>query len=599
MDGQGAADHRTIIAVDVEGFGRQLRTQANQRAIRDGLYIAMREAFGEAGIRWDDLYHEDRGDGILILVPPEVRKSVFVGPLLPALVGALRRHNDAHRRPDRIRLRMALHAGEVRHDQHGVTGVSIVRAFRLLECDEVKRALADSSGLLAVIASSWFFEEVIQDDPANAAEYRPVAVTVKETTTTGYICLPDDAAGAWHDTRIMEPGTQPPLPRGRERRPGLVMAWIALAGTILALTAALAVRLILPGGGNPSGNAGTNPGGGIPLRPKSATPSPHPTGPPGAAEATIPAGPKGSPFVTVAFDADGTLLAIGNGDGSTSLWQVSASGKPMGPASRPFVDPGGQGISSMDISPNGALLATGDSDGTAYLWTVRTHTYVSLRDTDGGSVGSSVDSVAFSPDGAYLAVGDSNGYVYLWSVASPHNPFYLSDPDGSNVSSVAFSANGNYLAAGYEDGDTYLFAISGGRGTSSGNFDNPGSQGVTSVAFSQNGEWLAAGDADGAVYLWLVASGNHRDLLDPNGTGVDGVVFSSDGRYLFAADKNGATFIWMVADYYRQKLTPPRHLYGPNGNEPLSIAYRRNGTLLAVGDAVGSTELWSTNWLGS
>ena len=191
MENQDLAVHRTIVAVDVEGFGDRHRTNRNQVAIRDGLYSAMREAFLQAGIPWNDRDHEDRGDGLFILVGSEVPKSLFVESLPSVLVSALRRHNGTHSDLEQIRLRMALHAGEVNYDQHGATAVSINLAFRLLECAPVKGALADSSGVLAVIASSWFFEEVIRHNASVAAGYVPVPVVVKETTTTGWICLPD------------------------------------------------------------------------------------------------------------------------------------------------------------------------------------------------------------------------------------------------------------------------------------------------------------------------------------------------------------------------------------------------------------------------
>src|SRR5207249_2633199 len=87
-------------------------------------------------------------------------------------------------------LRMALHAGEVHYDQHGVTAVAVNLAFRLLDAEPLKAALARSSGVLAVIVSSWFFEEVVRHG-GTVPEYRPVEVAVKETTTTGWICLPD------------------------------------------------------------------------------------------------------------------------------------------------------------------------------------------------------------------------------------------------------------------------------------------------------------------------------------------------------------------------------------------------------------------------
>jgi len=197
MEDQRLAVHRTIIVVDVEGFGDQRRTNPHQVTVRDGLYRAMRDAFGRAGIPWDDCGREDRGDGVFILVPAEVPKGLLVEALPSALVAALQAHNGAHPGPERIRLRMALHAGEVRYDEHGVTAAAVTLAFRLLEAGELKAALASSPGVLAVIASSWFFEEVVRHSTADAAAYRRVKVDVKETTTTGWICLPDqlDSAG--------------------------------------------------------------------------------------------------------------------------------------------------------------------------------------------------------------------------------------------------------------------------------------------------------------------------------------------------------------------------------------------------------------------
>lgn len=191
MEDRGPAVHRIIVAVDVEGFGDPHRTNRNQVAVREGLYRAMREAFHLAGIPWADRDHEDRGDGMFILVGPDVPKSLFVESLPPALVTALRSHNATHPDSERIRLRMALHAGEVHYDGHGVTSASLNLTFRLIEAGPLKEALAGSSGVLAIIASSWFFEEVVRHSAADAAAYRSVPVTVKETSTIGWICLPD------------------------------------------------------------------------------------------------------------------------------------------------------------------------------------------------------------------------------------------------------------------------------------------------------------------------------------------------------------------------------------------------------------------------
>jgi tetratricopeptide (TPR) repeat protein len=210
MKDQRLAVHRSIVVVDVEGFGDQRRTNRDQVAVRDGLYRAMRDAFGGAGIRWDDCDHEDRGDGVFILVPAEVPKGLLAESMPSALVTALRTHNGAHSGAERIRLRMALHAGEVHYDEHGVTAAAVNLAFRLLDASALKAALAGSPGVLAVIASSWFFEEVVRHSGA-AAAYRPVEVAVKETTTTGWVCLPDhmDPAGRAILERLPAAGVVP------------------------------------------------------------------------------------------------------------------------------------------------------------------------------------------------------------------------------------------------------------------------------------------------------------------------------------------------------------------------------------------------------
>lgn len=95
---------------------------------------------------------------------------------------------------ERIRLRMALHAGEINYDEHGVTAAAINLTFRLLDSQPLKAALADSPGVLALIASSWFFDEVIRHSTAaDPAAYRQVRVHVKESATVGWIGRPDYA----------------------------------------------------------------------------------------------------------------------------------------------------------------------------------------------------------------------------------------------------------------------------------------------------------------------------------------------------------------------------------------------------------------------
>jgi hypothetical protein len=186
------AVHRTVLVVDVEKYGQEWRTTPHQLAVREGLYRTLRRAFDDAGLPWADCRVEDRGDGAFVLVPAQIPKGPMAESLPYAMADALRQHNKTHPAEEHIRLRMALHAGEVAFDDQGVTAPAINRAFRLVEAQPTKDALGESPGVLVVITSEWFFDEVIRNScVVDPATFRPVHVAVKETFTTGWICRPD------------------------------------------------------------------------------------------------------------------------------------------------------------------------------------------------------------------------------------------------------------------------------------------------------------------------------------------------------------------------------------------------------------------------
>lgn len=191
--------HFTIVAADIEGFGRYSRNNTNQVRIRYGMYGAMEHAFAAAGVPWSSCRREDRGDGVLILAPAEVPKALFVDRLPDALVEALVRHNRIHPAAEQIRLRLAIHAGEINCDEHGVTGSSLNHTFRLLDADVFRAALAESSAVLALIGSAWFFDEVIRhSERSHANSYRPADVVNKEAETRAWIRLVTAKPAARH-----------------------------------------------------------------------------------------------------------------------------------------------------------------------------------------------------------------------------------------------------------------------------------------------------------------------------------------------------------------------------------------------------------------
>jgi hypothetical protein len=158
-----SAVHHTIVVTDTENFTDPARTNLDQLAVRHGLYQTLRYAFG---IHWSVCRTEDRGDGVLILVPSGVPKIHVVTRVLTHLDIALSRYNASCPARAGIRLRVAVHAGEVHHDRHGVAGTAINHAFRLVETHVFKAAFDATTGLLAVIVSDWFYDEVVRHYPA-------------------------------------------------------------------------------------------------------------------------------------------------------------------------------------------------------------------------------------------------------------------------------------------------------------------------------------------------------------------------------------------------------------------------------------------------
>ncbi len=184
--------HQTIVVVDVARFTDPARTAYHQLAVREGLYHALKGAFTEAGLDLDACTVEDRGDGKLILMPPEINNGRLADQLPDRLVAGLRRHNAVHSAEAAIKLRVALHTGEVHHDGQGAVGQAVNDAFRILEMPAAKAALKSSTGVLALIASDAFYHDVVVHDPAaDPRSYQRILVETKETELVAWLRLPD------------------------------------------------------------------------------------------------------------------------------------------------------------------------------------------------------------------------------------------------------------------------------------------------------------------------------------------------------------------------------------------------------------------------
>lgn len=157
-----------------------------------------------------------------------------------------------------------------------------------------------------------------------------------------------------------------------------------------------------------------------------------------------------------AFSPDGKLLAIGcmfwepkvEGAGYSTVRLYNVDGRHV----RDF-DPNGAGAIRPVFSPDGKLLAAGNRNYGTQIFDVKTG---KLLHQFGKKM---TQEHAFSPDGKWLAEGYVDGTVAIWDVAS--GKMLHSSPSGcKEIYSVDWNPSGKVLATSGRDGNIVLWDTS-------------------------------------------------------------------------------------------------------------------------------------------
>jgi hypothetical protein len=187
-----------LFAVDIAGFTAPQRDEQVQHHIREAMYRMLQRAFDGSALPWADCQHEDRGDGVLIVVSPALPVGRLADPLPERLRGLIRVHNRLSSQAAQIQLRAAAHIGVVHKDQHGFIGDAVNHLFRLLNDQGLKELLEASAAELAFIASDYLYESVILRHPTlvDPGEFQPIEMRRPHSNARGWVHLPGTAAGS-------------------------------------------------------------------------------------------------------------------------------------------------------------------------------------------------------------------------------------------------------------------------------------------------------------------------------------------------------------------------------------------------------------------
>jgi hypothetical protein len=202
-----AKDQQTpMLAFDVVGFTRPDRDQEVRRHIHKMLYEMLGEALEESGIPQDRCYYTGRGDGPLLLVPPDIPAHRIINPFPGLLSESIRVYNKMSCPAAQIQVRAAAHLGTVYRDKHDLVSDDINLLFRMLDAKPLKADLESTGAGVALAISAYVYDSLVRRRPAlvGPGSLRHVKTTVKGTRMNAWIHVP---------------GAPQPLQRGADVQP--------------------------------------------------------------------------------------------------------------------------------------------------------------------------------------------------------------------------------------------------------------------------------------------------------------------------------------------------------------------------------------------
>jgi WD40 repeat protein/uncharacterized caspase-like protein len=193
---------------------------------------------------------------------------------------------------------------------------------------------------------------------------------------------------------------------------------------------------------------------------------------------TMAAGTMGRTVASVAFTADGKMLASGGVESKSNLDMATLMGQASGNQKRPKNQNPNDILKDLKIETSGQIVLWNPASG-QQIATIKGH-------------GRGVTDVVFSRDGKLLASAATDNTIKIWDADSQRE---LKTLNGhlANIESMDFSPDGKLLASASDDGSTFLWDTTTGEHL------------LTLISLDDGGEWMVVtpeGLFDGTPQAW-------------------------------------------------------------------------------------------------
>lgn len=228
---------------------------------------------------------------------------------------------------------------------------------------------------------------------------------------------------------------------------------------------------------------------------------------------------------TMAFSHDGSVLAVGDRDGVTRLWNI-----PKAEYGAVFHGHTAQ-VETVCFSPDGRLLASGSFDRTVRVWDLQASGFPSDNESHDQFAG--VNEVSYSPNKQLVACSHwKHRQGTLWNARTGDRCYVL---EGEGPS---FSANSQLCLSSSQDGTVRLLDV---QNLTCRSF----TKGYYSV-FSLDSRLVASASSDHSINVWDAKTGDEQRILRGHSNTVWSLAFSTMNNLVASTSKDRTARLWSL-----------------------------------------------------